>query len=165
MDGFPEGSLGEGWAPIIGEISEGHLINILASPPGAPIFLCSDGGDTGVGRALADLVRLRRVVAAGACASAAIPLLAAGRERQCLSATKFLWHEPYLEPDGSQGVGDLTVARDDIQSYFDWANRLLGRRTKKSPRFWANLGAGAGTLFSSGEAQEWGLVEKVVRRL
>lgn len=162
MEAFPEGSLGEGWVPIIGEIAEAHLTAVLAGPGGAPVFLSSDGGDMTIARGIVDLIRAkpRRVVAAGQCASAALPILAAGSPAECLPLTKFLHHEPIIEGfDGN--YAELCQQQEDMRNWFDWCNRWLAKRTKKTPRWWARLGASAGATFSSSAAQEWGLATMV----
>jgi ATP-dependent protease ClpP protease subunit len=165
MEGFPEGSLGEGWVPILGEVDASHIGNLLCSAPDAPVFLASEGGDIDVARSLIDIIRARprRVLAAGVCASAALPILAAGSPSHCLPITKFVHHEPMSEGSGRRG--DLQVHDDDMRIWFEWCNRFLGKRTKKTRHWWARLGSGAGSLFSSDEAREWGLVDKVVRGL
>jgi ATP-dependent protease ClpP protease subunit len=147
---------------IFGSLEYDHLHQLLAAPADETIVISSSGGSLSVATAICDVLRVapRPILALGENCSAAIPIIAMGAPRVCGAATRFLWHQAFMDSyEGSATAKELSQVSHELKLWWEWANRVLGQVTEKDAEFWTNLGREEGEWFSSGAAIEWGLVE------
>jgi hypothetical protein len=148
---------------LSGEVNNDMLAVALVGA--SEYFLCTQGGDTDIARAVADLMLGRAITAGGTVASSGIPIFAAAARRLALPSTIFLWHRPYATDLGVSRGDDLAVLRHGLDGWYDWACTLLGETTQRSAEFWSQLGAKAGTEFTAYDALEYGLCHGLTRQL
>lgn len=130
------------------------------------VFVTSQGGHVDSGMAIHDIMRFVNspvyAVAAGWCASIAVPILMGAKKenRYSLTNTRFLLHQPSGGAGGQ--LSDIRIEAQEIIKIRKRLNKLLAeetgqseeRITKDSDRnFW----------MSAEEAMEYGIVSKVVK--
>lgn len=131
------------------------------------VFINSPGGSADAGFAIYDLLRFVKppvtTVVNGLCASAGILIHLAGdkKRRFCLPESRFMIHQPSTMGRGT--ASDLDITAKEILKLRDRYNKIIAEACGKSPEdvleaarrdFWLD----------AGQALEYGLVTKVVKR-
>jgi ATP-dependent protease ClpP protease subunit len=152
--------------PILDDIKPELIALLLGSPKDMPLLISSPGGCISVARGLVDIVRQspRRAVALGLCASSALLIFSAAKQRDCLPLTKFVFHEPYVQLENTSYADELEVEAQDLRNLFNWACKWMGKVTNKRATWWAKKGRASGFMFDSSEARDLGLVTSVVEK-
>jgi ATP-dependent Clp protease protease subunit len=131
------------------------------------ILINSPGGSADAGFAIYDMIRFVKApvntVVNGLCASAGVLIhLAVERKRRfCLPESRFMIHQPSTTGRGS--ASDLDITAKEIIKLRDRYNRIVADACGKKPEDVMEA-ARRDYWLSAGEALEYGLVAKVVRK-
>ena len=131
------------------------------------VFINSPGGSADAGFAIYDLLRFVKppviTVVNGLCASAGILIhLAADTKRRfCLPESRFMIHQPSTMGRGT--ASDLDITAKEILKLRDRYNRIIADACGKKPED-VTEAARRDFWLDAGQALEYGLVHKVVRK-
>jgi ATP-dependent Clp protease protease subunit len=131
------------------------------------VFINSPGGSADAGFAIYDLLRFIKppvvTVVNGLCASAGILIhLAADKKRRfCLPESRFMIHQPSTMGRGT--ASDLDITAKEILKLRDRYNRIIADACSKKPEE-VTEAARRDFWLDAGQALEYGLVAKVVKR-
>jgi ATP-dependent Clp protease protease subunit len=131
------------------------------------VFINSPGGSADAGFAIYDLLRFVKppviTVVNGLCASAGILIhLAADKKRRfCLSESRFMIHQPSTMGRGT--ASDLDITAKEILKLRDRYNRIIAETCGKTVEQ-VTESARRDFWLDAGQALEYGLVAKVVKR-
>jgi ATP-dependent Clp protease protease subunit len=132
------------------------------------VYINSPGGSADSGFALYDMLRFVRppvrTIVSGLCASAAILILLATDKARRFSMpnSRFLLHQPSTTVMGA--ASDIGINAKEIMKLKDRYNAIVAAETGKTVER-INQDADRDFWLSAGEALEYGLVGKVVRRI
>jgi ATP-dependent Clp protease protease subunit len=131
------------------------------------VFINSPGGSADAGFAIYDLLRFIAppvtTVVNGLCASAGILIhLAADKKRRfCMSESRFMIHQPSTMGRGT--ASDLDITAKEILKLRDRYNRIIAETCSKTLEQ-VTESARRDFWLDAGQALEYGLVAKVVKR-
>lgn len=131
------------------------------------VFINSPGGSADAGFAIYDLLRFVKppvhTVVNGLCASAGILIhLATDKKRRfCLPESRFMIHQPSTMGRGT--ASDLDITAKEILKLRDRYNRIIADACGKKPED-VTEAARRDFWLDAGQALEYGLVHKVVRK-
>lgn len=131
------------------------------------VFINSPGGSADAGFAIYDLLRFVEppvtTVVNGLCASAGILIhLAADKKRRfCMSESRFMIHQPSTMGRGT--ASDLDITAKEILKLRDRYNRIIAEACGKTLEQ-VTESARRDFWLDAGQALEYGLVAKVVKR-
>lgn len=131
------------------------------------VMINSPGGSADAGFAIYDMIRFVKApvntVVNGLCASAGVLIhLAADRKRRfCLPESRFMIHQPSTMGRGT--ASDLDITAKEIIKLRDRYNKIIAESCGKKPEDVMEA-ARRDYWLGAGEALEYGLVTKVIRK-
>ena len=158
--------------PVDDKMLRDATVRVLAMEQKDPkkaitVFINSPGGSADAGFAIYDLLRFVKppivTVVNGLCASAGILIhLATDKKRRfCLPESRFMIHQPSTMGRGS--ASDLDITAKEIIKLRDRYNKIIADTCNKKPEDVMEA-ARRDYWLGAGEALEYGLVAKVIRK-
>lgn len=145
-----------------GDVDNKMLFSVCQRPH--HFMFSSGGGCLYTMAAITDFLRLAgdiRIIATGQCMSAAVPVLAAGRERFCTSQTRFMVHPVYVSGSADLNINALQIEQTELRLKLQLMTRILAAHTKMPAKFWRDRMQGE-NYFGARDALKWGLVDFIL---
>ncbi|MDE7028844.1 MAG: ATP-dependent Clp endopeptidase proteolytic subunit ClpP [Lachnospiraceae bacterium] len=164
--------LGEEVSDVSASLVVAQLLHLEGEDPQKDIqlYINSPGGSITAGFAIYDTMQYIRcdvsTICVGLAASFGAFLLAGGAKgkRFALSNAEIMIHQPAIHGGGVQGQAtDIQIASDHIQRSKRRLNRILAENTGRSIEEIA-LATERDNYMSAQEAQEYGLIDRVISR-
>lgn len=132
------------------------------------LVLYSCGGDVYTMNAILDLMDLHgrvSTIATGACMSAAVPIIAAGRpgHRYATPRTRFMLHAGSIGVDSSLTLDELRAESTELNGVEDNYAQTLAKVTKKTAAWWRdNMSSKSSRYLSAQEAKKLGIIDHII---
>lgn len=149
-----------------GDIENEFLIKLLValSSEDRSLTICSTGGCPNIATAAVDVLERipTEIIATGACMSAAVPILSAGRARKATPRTMFMMHPPTIDIHDASVV-HLSREKDATMKLFWDSCVTLGKHTIQKAEWWFDKSISQDPwYFGVDEALNLGLIDEVI---